>query len=369
MNKTVLISGAGIAGATLAYWLGRNGFDVTVVERASAQRSSGNPIDVKGPAVDVVESMGVMPELRAAGSEVDRMSFVDATGRTRSGLRLSAFQGGAGSREVEVARADLAGILLEAAKEFAEIRWADSISGIEQDAGGVDITFDSGAATRYDYVIGADGLHSNVRKLLFGAESEFLRHLGMYAATLPVEKAFGDEREVVMFNQPGRAITVHPSKGKAVAAFLFRRTPVPDLDHRDLALHKRLVADAFAGEIGIFADVLDQLRAAEDIYFDSVSRISLPHWSIGRVALLGDAGSSLSLFGDGSTLAIAGAHTLAQELARTPDQPRIAFDTYERRHRVLVEPKQRGFRAAEAFMVPATSAGIVARNAAARFMR
>ncbi|MFE3196215.1 FAD-dependent monooxygenase [Nocardia sp. NPDC059240] len=369
MNKTVLISGAGIGGSTLAYWLGRNGFDVTVVERAGVQRSSGNPIDVKGAAVDVVEAMGVMPRLRAAGSRVDRMSFVDAAGRERSGLRLSAFQGGAGDREVEIARADLASILLDAARDQAEIRWADSISGLDKDVDGVEVTFESGTTGHYDYVIGVDGLHSNVRRLVFGAESEFIKHMGLYVATLPVDRAYGGEREVIMFNRPGSAITVHPSKGKAVAAFMFRHAAVPGFDHRDLAQHKQLVADAFTGPLGIFADLLDQVKAAEDLYFDSVSRVDLPHWSDGRIALLGDAASCLSLFGDGSTLAIAGAHTLSEELTRTPDQPRTAFATYEQRHRKLVEPKQRGMRAAAAMMVPATSPGIVVRNAVTRFMR
>ncbi|WP_198347524.1 FAD-dependent oxidoreductase [Nocardia terrae] len=369
MSKTVLISGAGIAGSTAAYWLGRNGFDVTVVERARAQRSSGNPVDVKGPAVDVIEGMGVMPSVRAAASRVDRMSFVDPAGRERSRLRLSAFQGGAGAREVEITRADLAAILLEAARDFAELRWSDSISEIAQHSAGVDVTFENGAAGCYDYVIGADGLHSNVRRLAFGAESEFIGHMGMYVATLPVDRAFGDEREVVMLNLPGRAVSVHPSKGKAVAAFLFRSRAVPGFDHRDLDQHKRLVTDAFAEPIGIFAEVLDQLKAADDIYFDSVSRISLPQWFNGRVGLLGDAGSSLSLFGDGSTLAIAGAHTLAHELARTPDHPHAALSAYEQRHRRLVEPRQRGFRAARALMVPATSTGITIRNAITRFMR
>ncbi|WP_433564054.1 FAD-dependent monooxygenase [Nocardia sp. CA-151230] len=369
MSKTVLISGAGIAGSTLAYWLGRNGFDVTVVERAEMPRSSGNPVDVKGPAVDVVEGMGVMPRLRAAASQVERMSFVDATGRERSGLRLSAFQGGAGDREVEVARADLAAILLGAAREQAEIRWADSISEIAQDADGVDVVFGNGDRGRYDYLIGADGLHSNVRGLVFGPEAEFLRHLGMYAATLPVGRAFGNEREVIMFNRPGQAISVHPSKGKAVAAFMFRHDAVPGLGHRDLDGHKRLIAEAFSGPIGIFGDLLDQVDAADDLYFDSVSQVRLPRWSEGRVALLGDAGSCLSLFGDGSTLAIAGAHTLAEELIRTPDHPHTAFAAYERRHRKLVEPKQRGMRVASTLMVPATSAGIVVRNAVTRFLR
>ncbi|MFJ9371078.1 hypothetical protein ACIRRA_42645 [Nocardia sp. NPDC101769] len=154
-----------------------------------------------------------------------------------------------------------------------------------------------------------------------------------------------------------------------MAAFLFRREAVPGFDHRDLDLHKRLVADAFSGPIGIFGDLLDELKAADDLYFDSVSRVRLPRWSDGRVALVGDAGSCLSLFGDGSTLAIASAHTLAAELTRSPGHPHTALAAYEQRHRTLVEPKQRGMRAASALMVPATSAGIAICNAVTRFIR
>ncbi|WP_040783333.1 FAD-dependent oxidoreductase [Nocardia pneumoniae] len=364
MGGKVLISGAGVAGSTLAYWLTRRGFAVTVVERAVGQRSSGNPVDVKGPAVDVVEKMGILPRLRAAGSRVERMTFVNAQGKRVAGLPLSVFQDGAGAKEVELPRADLAGILLDAVSEKAEFRWGDTVTALTPDPDGVDVSFANAAPQRFDLVIGADGLHSTVRRLAFGPETDFRAHQGMYVATLPIPEPFGSDREVMFHNLPGRAVSVHPTNGHAIAAFLFRGDAVPDFDHRDLDLHKRLVIDAFADAGWRVPELLDRVRAADDLYFDAVSRVDVPRWSSGRIALVGDAASCLSLLGDGSTLAITGAYTLAESLARTED-PVAAFRRYETAHRRLVEPKQRGFRAGAAMLVPTNRAGILLRNAAA----
>jgi 2-polyprenyl-6-methoxyphenol hydroxylase-like FAD-dependent oxidoreductase len=173
---------------------------------------------------------------------------------------------------------------------------------------------------------------------------------------------------VVIYNAPGRAIAIHPACGQSIAAFMFRRAAVPGFDHRDIDLHKRLVAEAYTGRLGVFAELLEHLLAAEDFYFDSVSRVRLPHWSSGRVTLLGDTASCVSLFGDGSTLAIAGAYTLAEELARTPEDVVAALARYEQRHRRLVDPKQRGTWAAAAFLIPATRTGIAMRNTVTRLL-
>ncbi|MEZ0366142.1 FAD-dependent oxidoreductase [Mycobacterium sp. pUA109] len=368
MGASVLISGAGIAGSTLAYWLARHGFAVTVVEQAAGQRSSGHPVDVKGPAVAVVERMGIMPQLRAAATQVNRLVFVDAHGHERGGFSMRTFQGSAGDRELEIARADLAAILLSAAGENTRIRWGDTITDLTQTGDGVRVCFERAEPERFDLVIGADGLHSTVRRLAFGPEAAFVRHMGMYLAALPVDQPIRDEHQVVMFNTPGRAFVIHPAAGKPGAGFMFRHPAVPGLDRRDLALHKRLVTEAYAGRLGCFGEYLDQLQAADDLYFDAVSRVHLPRWSTGRVALLGDAASSLSLFGDGSTLAIAGAHTLAEELARTPARLSDALARYEQRHRALVKPRQRGFTPAAMLLVPQSQAAIVLRNSVARLL-
>ena len=372
MGRTALICGAGVAGSTLAYWLSRRGFEVTVVERAAGQRSSGNPVDVKGPAVAVASQMGIMPQLRAARSRVSQMTFVSASGKKVARIGLGAFQGGAGDLEVEIPRAELASILLAAAGDGAEFLWGDTITALADHDEGVEVTFETSPARRFDIVVGADGLHSVVRRLIFGPESGFVRHMGMYVATLRIDEPFGSEREVIIYNTPGRAVSVHPTRGHAIAALIFRHGQVQDMDHRDTARHKRLVAQVFSGAGWRVPELLDRVTGSDDLYFDAVSQVQLPRWWQRRVAVAGDAASCLSLFGDGSTLAMAGAYTLAHELARWADSaeplPGKAFARYEMAHRAVVAPKLNGYRLGAAMLLPATRAGILTRNAIARAM-
>ncbi|WP_214416391.1 FAD-dependent monooxygenase [Sphaerisporangium fuscum] len=362
-NPSVLISGAGVGGPTLAYWLAEHGFRPTVVERAAGLRSSGNPVDVRGPAVEVVERMGVMERLREAATDVTAMSFVNGAGREVGRVGL---QQAAGSGEVEVTRTDLAKILYEASRDSAEFLFDDTITSLTQDDDGVDVTFEKAAPRRFDLVIGADGLHSMTRRLAFGPEEQFVSHIGLYVATMHLNAPAENERDVVLYNAPGRLVSLHPVHGRTLAAFIFRSPAVEGFDPRDIAQHKRIVTDAYAGDGWRVPELLDRVRAADDLWLDSVSRVRLDGWSTGRVALLGDAASSVSLFGDGSTMAIAGAYTLAEELAATPDDPRSAFARYEARHRTLVGPKQSNVETAAALMVPATCTGIVVRNLATR---
>ncbi len=361
---TVLISGAGIAGSTLAYWLTRNGFEVTVVERASGQRSSGNPVDVRDRALEVVTEMGVLPELRAAATAVDRLSFVDARGQAKAAMRI----GDPAAGTLEIARADLAGILADASGDRVEMRWGDGISTIEQSDGEVAVAFESGARGSYDYVLGADGVHSAVRRLTFGAAPELVRHMGIYLATMPVPRAWGAANEVVMYNAPGRSISVHPAGGRPIAALMFRHAAIADLDYRDIDACRRLLVSEFTGRTGPFDTVVDELRDGGELYFDAVSRVSLPAWSRGRVAVVGDAASCLSLFGDGSSLAIAGAYTLAEELGAAPHDPDGALRRYESRHREHIGGRHRGVRLASALMVPASRPAIGMRNTAVRIL-
>ncbi|WP_412537844.1 FAD-dependent monooxygenase [Longispora sp. K20-0274] len=365
-HRTVLISGAGIAGPTLAYWLARHGFRPTVVERADAPRSSGSPVDVRGPAVRVAERMGVMARLREAGTRVDNLDFVDGRGRRVGRVDMRALRRAAGSTEVELPRGDLAAILRDACRDDAEFVFGDSVVALTQDAGGVHVTFDRSAPRDFDLVIGADGLHSATRQLAFGPESDHVHHMGLYIATVTLDEPVGHARDVLMYNTPGRAVSVHPGRDRPLAAFLFRSPALAGFHHRDTEQHRRLLVEAFSGGTWRVPDLLDRVRAADDLYFDAVSQVRLPRWSHGRVALLGDAASCVSLFGDGSSLAMAGAATLAGALAAHPDDHGAAFRRYEAGHRALVEPKQGNAGRAAAMLVPATARGIAARNLATR---
>jgi 2-polyprenyl-6-methoxyphenol hydroxylase-like FAD-dependent oxidoreductase len=365
-TPTVLISGAGIGGTTLAYWLARHGFRPAVVERAAGLRSSGSPVDVRGPAVDVAERMGVLRQLREASTSATGMSFVNGSGRQVGRVNMRALKQATGSREVEVTRSDLASILYEASRGSAEYLFGDTITALSQDDTGVEVTFEKAAPRRFDLVIGADGLHSMTRRLAFGPEAEFVRHMSLYVATMPLHGPAEQERDVVIHNAPGRMVAIHPVRGRALAAFIFRSPAVEGFNHRDIEQHKRLLTDAYAGDRWQVPELLDWARAAEDLWLDSVSQVRLDPWNNGRVALVGDAASSVSLFGDGSTLAMAGAHTLAEELAATPADPPTAFARYQAKHRTLVDPRQGNIAMAAALMVPATPSGIALRNLASR---
>jgi 2-polyprenyl-6-methoxyphenol hydroxylase-like FAD-dependent oxidoreductase len=361
--KTVLISGAGVAGPTLAYWLARHGFQPTVVERAHGLRSSGSPVDVRGPAVPVAEAMGIMPKLRAAATDVTALSFVNDNGRRVGGFPLGQTRG-----EVELPRFDLATILYEAARDEAEYVFDDSVVTLAHDEGGVDVTFERAGPRRFDLVVGADGLHSLTRRLAFGDEGRFVRHMGVWIATLPIDGLDLAPHEVLMHNAPGRALALHPNRGNPGAAFIFRGAWVPGFQHRDIAQHKHMLTAAYSGGGWRTPELLRRVRESDDLYFDSVSQVRLDRWSTGRVALLGDAASCVSLFGDGSTLAMAGAATLAESLAATPGDAAAALQRYEQTHRRLVEPKQRNVALAASILVPATRPGIIARNAASRLL-
>jgi 2-polyprenyl-6-methoxyphenol hydroxylase-like FAD-dependent oxidoreductase len=363
--KTVLISGAGVAGPTLAYWLARNGFAPTVVEHAAGQRSSGNPVDLRGPAFPVAEKMGLLPRLQAAATATTGLAFVDAQGRRKSRVDLSVSR----ATEVEVPRADLAAIITDAAAGSAEFIYGDSIAALTQDGAGVDVTFERGAPHRFDLVIGSDGQHSMVRRLVWGPETDIVTHRGLYVATLPVERELNPTTDVLLYGMPGRLASVHPVRGSGgIAAFIWRSKPVPGYDYRDTAQHKRIVEQAYAGGGWIVPELMQRVRDAGDLYFDAVSQVRLDTWSQGRIGLLGDAASSVSLFGDGSSLAMAGAYTLARTLAEHRDDLGQGLKAYEYEHRKLVAPKQNGFAAAATLMVPATRFGVALRDNGARLV-
>jgi 2-polyprenyl-6-methoxyphenol hydroxylase-like FAD-dependent oxidoreductase len=365
-NPTVLISGAGVAGPTLAYWLARHGFRPTVVERAAGLRSSGSPVDVRGPAVTVAQRMDLMERLREAATQVTGMSFVNRSGREVGRINSRALQQATASQEVELTRTDLARILYEVGRDSAEYLFDDTITELIKDGDGVDVTFEKAPPRRFDLVIGADGLHSVTRRLAFGPEAEFIRHGGLYVATLQLDGPVEHKRDVVMYNTPGRMVAIHPVRGRALACFIFRSPAVAGFNHRDIEQHKRMVLDAYAGEGWQLPALLDRVRDTDDIWLDSVSQVRMGRWANGRIALVGDAASCVSLFGDGSTLAMAGAYTLAEELATTPADPGSAFARYEAKHRTLVEPRQGAIRVAAALIVPATRTGIAARNLSTR---
>ncbi|MEU4219065.1 FAD-dependent monooxygenase [Actinoplanes sp. NPDC026623] len=360
MNERILISGASIAGLTAAHWLARYGFRPTIVERAPGLRGGGNGVDLRDLAVDVVDRMGLLPRVRAARADVRGMRFVDAGDRTAARIDIT------GATEVEIMRGDLVALLHE--KTGVEYVFGDSIRHLEQDDDGVTVALDRAGDRRFDLVIGADGLHSNVRRLAFGPESRYLRHKGHYVAFADAPAALGEDGWVTMYNLPGRMAGIYRSRNhaQAKAYFIFRSGPLAH-DHRDIEQHRRLIREAFAGESSWrIGELLATALADPDLYFDALSQVHMDTWFSGRVALVGDAAWCASpASGAGAELALVGAYRLAGELAAAKGDHRIAFPGYQRGHRGLVRTRQR-IGVNVRLMVPGSVAGRRIRNAVAR---
>lgn len=354
--RTVLVVGAGIAGSTVAYWLGRHGIDVTVVERAPVDRSSGGPVDVRGPALDIVAQMGLLRQLTDAATLATGVAAVDARGRRIGWAPLHHGQG------IEIPRSSLAAVLADAGHQAADFVYGDTITALNDDGDGVDVTFEHARPRRFDLVVGADGLHSTVRELAFGVgHADFL---GLYVATANLDGRIDDDRTVLLHNAPGRLAAVHPATGQGGVAFIFRHPEVPHHDQCDRARQQAILDAAYAGMGWRVPELLELSRNADDMYFDSVSRIRLARWSTGRITVLGDAATCVSLLGDGSSLAIAGGNTLANAVQAHRDNPTAAFAAYEQQHRRRVSRRQRWTGVGAHVLVPASAAGISARNVA-----
>ncbi|WP_031037360.1 FAD-dependent monooxygenase [Streptomyces sp. NRRL F-5650] len=363
MNRNVLISGASIAGPALAYWLGRHGFTPTVVELAPALRKGGHAVDFRGKThLTVLDRMGLLPELRRIQTSGSPMRFVDEAGRTL--LHLPAeFAGG----EIEVLREDLARVLYERSAPHTEYVFGDSITGLTETASGVRVEFQSGTSRDFDLVIGADGLHSNVRRLAFGPEQDYVSHLGYYAATwaLPSDSHPGPAKGSVGYNAPGRLASVgadHRDPARAGAFFVFA-SPVLSYDRHDPEQQKKLIADAFSGLGWEVPRLLASLDQAPDLYFDSISRADVDTWSTGRVCLVGDAACGATIGGMGTGTAMVAAYVLAGELAQARGEHRTAFARYESRLRTYAKGCQTGGDRTGKFLAPATAVGIRLRNA------
>ncbi|MDQ0378768.1 FAD-dependent monooxygenase [Amycolatopsis thermophila] len=348
MNNTkVLISGASIAGPALAHWLSRYGFEVTVVERAPGARPGGQALDVRGPALDVAERMGVLEKMRACTTEMRGMSVVDPDGNEiyRTTER-TATGGDLDSPDIEVLRDDLVAIVTEAAGDGIEYLYDDSIAALEQDDDEVRVVFDSGLRRTFDLVVGADGLHSNTRRLVWGPTERFISHLGTYMAVYTVPNFLGLDRWQVMHQMPGdgmRGGMVMSARGntEARAYLMFDSDEPVEYDYRDIEGQKALLAEKLAGDSWVMPRLLELARTATDFHFDSAAQIHLDSWSRGRVVLLGDAGYCGSpMSGQGTSMALVGAYVLAGELKAGGGDHLVAFPAYENELRDYVRANQ-----------------------------
>jgi 2-polyprenyl-6-methoxyphenol hydroxylase-like FAD-dependent oxidoreductase len=311
--------------------------------------------------------MGLLAKIRERRVRMSELNqFVDADGEPVAHIPMALVSDS--DDDIEITREDLVRILADALPDTAMIRFGDAIEALTDDGEGVDVEFRSGRTERYDLVLGADGQHSSVRRLVFGPEEDYLRHLGVYIAlaNLPGEEAGPDG--VTLHNVPGRMVGIARFKGArlkgtALATFTFRSERL-DFDHHDLDAQKQILIDAFAGHTSWkIPELLDAARADPELFFDSASQIHMPSWHRGRVALVGDAGYCAAfLSGRGTSLALTGAWFLAEELEWCGADHTAAFERYEARQRPYVTVAQERVEQGRERQTPPTWEAIAARN-------
>ena len=362
---SVLISGIGIAGPTLAYWLSVHGIKSTLVERAPRLRTGGYAIDFWGVGFDVAERMGILPEVRRDGYNIKEMRIVNAEGGRVGGFDVDIFRKAARGRYVTIARSDLARNIYRKIEGKCETIFGDSITGINQSSGGVEVTFEHAPSRRFDIVIGADGLHSIVRRLTFGDEDQFEEFLGYSVAAFEVAGyPQRDEDIFINFSVPGNQVgRVSLRDDRTLFLFVFadKRGRLTDL--HDIAAQKEALRARFGGLGWECPQILAALESCPDLYYDRVSQIRMETWSEGRVGLVGDAAFCPSLFaGQGSALAMAAAYVFAGELGATPSSPEEALKRYEERLHSFILSKQDAAKKFAGSFTPRTRLGLFVRN-------
>ena len=367
----VAISGAGIAGPSLAYWLQRSGHEVVLVEKSPQFRTGGYGVDFWGAGYTVAERMGILPAVRAHGYIFREVRIVDERGQKVGGFSTEVLLQSMKDRFTSVPRGDLAAVIYQTIENRVETVFDNSISAIDERATGVLVSFEHGAARDFDLVIGADGLHSRVRDLVFGPESQFEKQLGYRVAVFEVEGYRPrDELVFVTYSTPGRQVGRIAARGdRTLFSFLFASDRLTSPEPRNAIERKAVLHQVFADAGWECPQVLQAMDQVSDVYYDRVSQIRMDGWSKGRVILIGDAAACVSLLaGEGAGLAMSEAYVLAGELNRAGEDYPTAYRRYEQLLRPFVEARQKSARYFAPAFVPKTRAGVWIRNQVTKLM-
>lgn len=367
--RTVLISGAGVAGLSLAHWLRRHGFHPTLVERAPALRTGGQAIDIRGAAREVVQRMGILDAIRAKHTGARGIAWLNTNGKPVASMKNDTYgHSGGVIAEIEILRGDLVQILHDAAGSDVEIMYDNMITAITEHSDGVEVTFATGPRRTFDLIVGADGVRSGVRALTFNRENEVVRDLGYYMSYFPASSTQDFNGWMQMYNLPagngvdGRVALLYPlgTTGQIRAMLAFVAPELPH-DRQDIQAQKQILANVFAGAGWQLPSLIEQLWRTDDLYFDRVAEIRIDHWHHGRTALLGDAAFAGSA-GMGTSMALVGAYVLAGELAAARGDHRVAFPQYDKEMRPYVTRNLKRPPGGTSGFAPRTRHGIWLRN-------
>jgi len=346
-NKTALISGASFAGLTLAYWLNNFGYKVTLVEISSGIRKGGSPIEIRGEALNIVKEMGLLEKIKSKRLTVNvNKRMVNANDETLFSWNHS--QGD----DIEIDRDVLLDILAENIPQNVEFLYENKIAEIEQFDDSVNIVFKNGEHRSFDYVFGADGTHSWLRKMIFKNDEKFSVFFGAYFATADTKQIA--TKEAAIYNEPNKMAGIFPFRSSTQAIVVFR-SPKLDYDYKNLSQQKQILKENLVNGHWKIPEILEIMLQNEHLYFSEICQIKMPSWSKNRVALVGDAAYTAGFpTGMGTTLAIQGSATLAKLLNEAKEDYSSAFLNYFQSFKPFVDSIQATIIDGLNFTVPKT---------------
>ncbi|MER5326350.1 FAD-dependent monooxygenase [Streptosporangium roseum] len=365
-SRTVVISGASIAGPALAFWLHRHGMHPVVVERFPHLRPGGQTVDIRGAGQNVTRLMGIEEEIRAGSTGEEGVRFLDAADRTKAAFSSAAFGGRGFVTELEILRGELSALLYERTRRNTEYIFGDEVSEVHEEPGHLHLAFKSGAERKADLLVAADGIRSRTRDLVFG-DTTRIRSRGLYTAYFTIPRHPSDGNWARWYNFPGgKSVTLRPDNLGTTRALMSFLSPPHGYDRLPEEEQKELMRHTFAGHGGPVPRTLGEMRDCDDFYLEEVAQVHMPRWSRGRVAAVGDAAYCASpLSGMGTNLALVGAYILAGELG-THDDHRDAFAAYEKVLRPYVAQAQDLPPGTPRLALPRTQAGISVLHAVLR---
>lgn len=340
-TKRVLISGASFAGLTTAYWMNKMGYKVTVVETSAELKKGGTPVDIKDQTVDIVKRMGLFEQIKAKRLSLERWEFKDSDNVTVRTMLLREAGQELSDNEFEIERDVLLQMLFDLIKDDVNFIFNNSITALDQEKDFVQASFRDGSSNRYELVFGCDGLHSNVRKICFGAEDQYVKFLGQYFSIAIVDKYLIPDATLQLYAEPNKGIMLNAYKNKTDIVFTFRPEKEIVYDFRDQDLHKQIVTAQFEGMGWRTNELQMELLNAKSFYFDKFCQVKMPSWSRGRVVLVGDAGYCASpAAGMGGSLAIIGATAVSDALQNCNRNHELAFVKYDKDLRPFIDQVQ-----------------------------
>jgi len=362
-GKKVLVSGASFAGLSMAYWMNRMGYEVTVVEVGGHLKMGGSPVDIKGSTIDIVKRMGLFEQIKANRLRLELTEFKNADDVTESARILINPGEEQSDDEFEIERDTLLNMLFDSIKNDVAIIFNNSIIGLHETKDNIEVTFKDGTQGIYHLVLGCDGIHSAVRKIWFGSEATYSHFLGQYFFITIVDKLLIRQNTLQMYSAPNKGVMLNAYNNKTDIVFTFRSENEIPYDYRDKEAQRAIIFEQFAGQGWRTAALLEEVQHLKTFYFDKFCQIKMPSWTKGRVALVGDAGYCASpAAGMGGSLAIIGATALSDALEKHKGNYELAFQDYNKDLRPFITEVQTEAESTLEYLLPRTAEAIRQRN-------